>query len=173
MGNGADVSHRFHLLYLGWWMKVLKTTNQKIALFLIVLSIVYLILSFRLPPFAYVPVDSDVVPISLGFLLLFLSVLLFFKKDRESEEGQSNRAIPKQEILILVAVLLFILLYIFLLERVGFILVTTCFIFVCSWFLGYKKWVINAVVSVLTPILIYYLFTSFLQIELPQGVLPI
>jgi putative tricarboxylic transport membrane protein len=49
---------------------------------------------------------------------------------------------------------------------------TAIFIFGCSWFLGYKKHVVNVLVSILFPLVMYLLFTSFLQINLPQGILP-
>lgn len=148
---------------------MLKTNNQKIALGLIIISIIYLIFSFRLPKYAYVPVDSDLVPIILGFILLGLSISLFFVKEDKKDKISLP---PKKEILMILAVLGFILIYIIFLELLGFILVTMLFLFCCSWFLGYKKFITNALVSIIMPVFIYVLFDSFLQIQLPQGILP-
>jgi putative tricarboxylic transport membrane protein len=69
-------------------------------------------------------------------------------------------------------VLGFILFYILFLELLGFIIVTALFIFFCSWYLGYKKFISNSLVSIVLPVAIYFLFVSFLQIQLPSGVLP-
>lgn len=146
------------------------TTNKKVSIFLFLLGVFYLILSFRLPSYAYVPVDSDMVPIGLGFLLLILAGFLYFTKDQEKKEDEER--IPRKELPIVLGVIGFIIVYIFLLEIIGFILVTVLFLFFCSMFLGYKKHVINGIVSLAVPILIYLLFDSFLQVQLPTGILP-
>jgi putative tricarboxylic transport membrane protein len=149
-----------------------RTLNQRVSIVLLVLAIVYLILAFQLPSFAYTNIDADVVPKGLGFLLVALSIGLFFAKESETEEQKARRNIPKKDIGALLAVFAFVFLYIFFLEILGFVVTTAIFIFGCSWFLGYKKNVVNALVSVLFPLVMYLLFTSFLQINLPQGILP-
>ncbi len=147
---------------------MLNTTNKKMAVVLLVISIIYLIVSFRLPSYAYVPVDSDMVPIALGVLLFFLSIALYFIKDEKSEEKVK---LPKEDLLAILIVIGFIVTYIFLLEIIGFILITALFIFFCSWFLGFKKFITNLIVSIVLPFAIYYMFIA-LQIQLPQGILP-
>ncbi|MCH1626829.1 tripartite tricarboxylate transporter TctB family protein [Fredinandcohnia quinoae] len=148
---------------------MLDSLNKKISIFLMVISIGYLVLSYRLPSYPYVPVDSDAVPITLGFILLILSILLFFQKDEKNEE---ENKLPKGEIKVLLTVLFLVLLFIILLEFLGFIISTALFLYFCSWFLGYKKWLSNVIVSLSIPLFIYFLFTSFLKIQLPQGILP-
>ena len=66
-----------------------KSANKKIAVFLAISAFSYIIASIRLPAYPYVPVDSDAVPISLGFILLILSILLFFVKDNH-QKGQKT-----------------------------------------------------------------------------------
>lgn len=145
-----------------------NTLNKKISIGIMIVSLFYLYSSIRLPEYAYVPVDADVVPIFLGSVLLILSVILFFSKDEDREQ----QLIPKKEMLVFLGVLGFILSYIFLLEILGFLLTTTFFLFFCSRFLGYKSWMINFIVSVTISSFIYMLFNSFLQIQLPSGILP-
>lgn len=147
-----------------------RSVNRKVSIVLLALGIFYLVLSFRLPPYEYVPIDSDFVPIGLGFILIGLAIALFFQKDQEKAEHDER--IPKKELPIVLGVVGFIILYIFLLEIVGFIIVTVLFLFFCSLFLGYRRHVVNAVVSLAVPILIYLLFDSFLQVHLPTGILP-
>ncbi|THE12655.1 tripartite tricarboxylate transporter TctB family protein [Bacillus timonensis] len=148
---------------------MLNTVNKKISLILAFVSIGYLVLAFRLPAYPYVPVDSDAVPITLGFILLLLSILLFFQKDNHS---QGKTKIPTGEKKVILTVLGFVLLFIILLEFLGFIITTAIFIFGNTWFLGYKKWKSNLIVSLAIPLAIYFLFSKFLQISLPQGILP-
>ncbi|MFZ0369864.1 MAG: tripartite tricarboxylate transporter TctB family protein [Halobacillus sp.] len=151
---------------------MLKTMNQKISIFLILFSSGYLYLTYNLKEYPYVPVDSDLVPKLLGFLLIGLAILLFFDKSSETEEEKEKRKVPGKELLVLLAVGVMILAYIFLLEILGFLLATALFVFFCSWFLGYKKWKSNLLVSLIFPSVLYYLFNYLLQIRLPQGILP-
>src|SRR5690625_1652503 len=110
-------------------------------------------MSFKLPTYSLVPVDADVVPIFLGCLLIFLSIILFFMKDQEvelSEEALAEKSEhPKTDetqkwflntdtkTLLLFGVL--ILIYIMLLEILGFLVITAIFIFISTLFLGYKR----------------------------------
>ncbi|MBT2218461.1 tripartite tricarboxylate transporter TctB family protein [Virgibacillus dakarensis] len=148
-----------------------QTMNKKVSIILILIAIFYLVLSFRLPAYAYVPIDSDIVPIGLGVILLLLSGILYFIKDQEQQENKEH--IPKSELPVILGVICFIILYIALLEVIGFIIMTVLFLFLCSWFLGYKKHTVNAIVSIILPTLIFLLFDKLLQIQLPMGILPL
>ncbi|KNE18766.1 tripartite tricarboxylate transporter TctB family protein [Virgibacillus pantothenticus] len=148
---------------------MLKPLNRKIALFLWCLAAIYLFFAFRLPSYAYVPIDSNALPIILGILLLLLSITLFFGKGH-SEKDKFN--ISKADLLKLLGVFVLIIFYASFLESLGFLIVSIFFIFSCSYLLGYRKHVINAFTAVLVPLTFYLLFTSVLQIRLPQGIMP-
>lgn len=149
-----------------------KTLNQKVSIVIIGVAIVYLILAYQLPSYPYAIVDADLLPKGLGYLLIVLAIGLFFTKDSETEEQKARRNIPKKDIIALLIVVVFIFFYIFLLEILGFVVVTALFIFFCSWYLGYKKHIVNGIVAILFPVFMYLMFTEFLQIRLPQGILP-
>ncbi|MBP1155567.1 MULTISPECIES: tripartite tricarboxylate transporter TctB family protein [unclassified Paenibacillus] len=146
-----------------------KTTNQKIASVLLIVSALFLYSSFGLPKFPYVNVDSDVVPKVLGFLLFVLSIALFFDKSTEASREKHSRA----DLRVLLTVLLMALLYILLLEVVGFIIVNALFLMVCTKYLGYKNWKINISVALIYSLVIYFSFNYLLEIELPAGILPL
>lgn len=151
---------------------MLKTINQKVSLVLLAIGLAYLVFAYQIPSFPYTDVDADVIPKSLGYFLIFLSILLFLAKDSESEEQKERRNIPKKEVGMLLGVALFILLYIMFLNTLGFIVVTALFIYFCSLFLGYKKHITNGIVSILFPVLLYLMFTELLKMNLPSGILP-
>lgn len=152
---------------------MLSTINQRIGLFLFIVAAIYLYLSYQLPNYPYAPIDADVIPKGLGILMLILSVALFFSRAKETEGEKTKRDIPKKELLVLVAVFAMIFSYILLFEIIGFIIMTSLFIFFCSWFLGYKKLKTNIVVSLLFPIIMYVIFVNALGISLPRGILPL
>ncbi len=151
---------------------ILKPINRKLGLVLAGFAGLYLFLSYQIPSYAYALVDADVVPKGLGFLLLLLSVLLFLQKKEETEQEKQKRSIPKKELYILLGVAAFILIYIFLLEIVGFVIMTSLFVFTCSSFLGYKKYKTSALVAIIFSLILYFLFNYLLLIHLPPGVLP-
>jgi len=152
---------------------MLSTMNQRIGLLLFVIAAIYLYLSFQLPNYPYTPVDADVIPKGLGILMLVLSAALFFSRAKETEEEKKKRAIPGRELLVILAVFAMIFVYILLFELIGFVIMTGLFIFVCSWFLGYRKWKVNIMVSLLFPLVLYFIFVNALGISLPSGILPL
>ncbi|WP_243388170.1 tripartite tricarboxylate transporter TctB family protein [Bacillus kexueae] len=147
----------------------LRTTNRKISILLILFSTLYLTLSFQLPKFPYAIVDSDILPKGLGFLLLVLSIGLFFDKNEKKKEGKQA---AKKEKTLLVGIVGMILLYIFLLEIVGFVLTTVAFLFAMTRLLGYENWKVNGLVALSFSFVIYLSFNYLLNIYLPQGILP-
>ncbi|SDE79623.1 putative tricarboxylic transport membrane protein [Bhargavaea beijingensis] len=151
---------------------MLKTLNQKVSLILIAIAALYLFGAFRIPSYPYAIVDADVLPKTLGVLLIVLSIFLFFAKDSETEEQKKRRDIPKREIGMLLGVAGLILAYILLLEVIGFVLTTALFIFFCSFFLGYRNHVANGITAVVFPLVLYFMFTELLSITLPSGILP-
>lgn len=151
---------------------MLKTINQRISVILLIIAAGYLVLTYQLPSYPYAQIDADVIPTVLGWVLVVLAIGLFFTKDSETEEQKKRMNIPKNDVIALLAVFAFVFVYIMFLELLGFVLMTALFVFFCSWFLGYKEYIRNLIVSVVFPVLIYLLFTEFLKINLPQGILP-
>ncbi|MFZ4453304.1 tripartite tricarboxylate transporter TctB family protein [Salibacterium aidingense] len=152
---------------------MLRPIHRKVSLFLIALAVFYLYLSYQLQSFGTGPIGADTMPKVLGWLLILLSLLLFFTKDQETEEDKEKRRIPKQDVIKIGGVLLLTLGYIIFLEQAGFILVSFLFIYLCSNFLGYKKHLKNMLVAVLFPVILYSIFTMMLGINLPAGIIPL
>jgi putative tricarboxylic transport membrane protein len=152
--------------------RMLKTLNQRVSIVLLLIAIGYLVKTFQLPKFAYTEVDADMIPMVLGFLLVVLAVGLYFSKDSETEEQKARRDIPKKDVIAIIAVFAFVFVYILFLEILGFVVMTAIFIFFCSWFLGFKRYIANVLTSILFPLCMYFAFTEFLKISLPSGILP-
>jgi putative tricarboxylic transport membrane protein len=150
----------------------LQTMDRKIAVVLFIVALIYLLLSYQLPAFPYTIVDADVLPKGLGYLFVLLSLILFLQNRPETEEQKQKRTLEKQEVIILLSILGTVLLYIFLLEIVGFVINTILFLITTTRVLGYVKWRTNIIVSVLFTLILYFSFNYLLQIYLPQGFLP-
>ncbi|MDX6153866.1 tripartite tricarboxylate transporter TctB family protein [Marinococcus sp. PL1-022] len=152
---------------------MLRSANKIVSIILIVTAVFYLYLAFQIPAFATGMITASTMPKAAGFLLIVLSIFLFFIKEGEGEEDREKRKEAGQHIFYLGGVAVMILIYITLLEPIGFILTSTIFIFLCSLFMGYRKHIINAVTSIAFPLTLYLLFTQLLNISLPPGILPL
>lgn len=157
---------------------MLASQNKKVSVVLIVLGIIFLFMSYRLPKYTLVPVDADAVPIFLGFLLIFLSLILFFTKDQETEieDGEeqvtkSKKGLDKNTKMVIIFGVI-VLFYIMLLEILGFLITTAIFIFITTLLLGFRKHKTNLIVALAIPFGFYYLFNFVLKITLPKGILP-
>jgi putative tricarboxylic transport membrane protein len=146
--------------------------DRIISLILLVFAGVYLALSYRLPAFPYAIIDSDVLPKGLGYLLIILAIVLFLQAKDDTDEDKKRRYVKKEDVVILFSVLASLLVYIFLLEPVGFLLSTILFLLVIPFVLGFKKKVTTVLVAFLFSGVMYYSFNYLLNITLPQGILP-
>lgn len=148
------------------------TVNKGLSLILLVIAVSYLIMAYRLPEYMFVPVDSDLVPKLLGYALLILSIIFFFSKDTETEEQKAKRVIPKDDLYMLSGIFALILIYITILEVIGFVVMTAFFIIFSSRFLGYKNWKVLLPTAILFSVISYSVFNYGLAIRLPAGILP-
>jgi putative tricarboxylic transport membrane protein len=146
--------------------------DRIISLILLVFAGVYLALSYRLPAFPYAIIDSDVLPKGLGYLLIILAIVLFLQAKDDTDEEKKGRYVKKEDVVILFSVLASLLVYIFLLEPMGFLLSTILFLLVIPFVLGFKKKVTTVLVAFLFSGVMYYSFNYLLNITLPQGILP-
>ena len=150
----------------------IQNMDRKVALVIMFIAVVYLVLSFRLPEYPYALVDADALPKGLGYLLLSLSVILFFQNRPEKDEEKQKRNIKKDDLIILIVTLLSLLLYVFLLEPLGFVISTIVFLAFTIRLYGYKKWITNLVVSIGFSLFLYFSFNYILKVYLPQGIMP-
>ncbi|MCR8849741.1 tripartite tricarboxylate transporter TctB family protein [Rossellomorea sp. SC111] len=146
--------------------------DRIISLILFVFAVCYLALSYQLPAFPYAIIDSDVLPKGLGYLLIILAIVLFYQAKDDTDADKERRYVKKEDIIILLSVLAALLVYIFLLEPVGFLLSTILFLLVIPFVLGFKKKVTTVLVAFLFSGVMYYSFNYLLNITLPQGILP-
>ncbi|WP_273851237.1 tripartite tricarboxylate transporter TctB family protein [Guptibacillus spartinae] len=148
---------------------MIGSVERKVAIVLLLISILYLVLSFQIPTFPYSIVDADALPKGLGFLLAALSILLFIQNPTEDRKKSD---LKKDEVLMLLAVAGLIFVYILLFELLGFVVVTILFLLFTSRMLGYTKWKTLSAVSIGFTLVLYFSFNYLLQIYLPQGILP-
>ncbi|KAA6453299.1 tripartite tricarboxylate transporter TctB family protein [Bacillus swezeyi] len=150
----------------------MRITNRVVSVVILAVAAIYLALSFNLDSYPYAVIDADVLPKSLGILLLILGIFLFFEKDQKDTNVKKLFQLKKKDVKVMILCVVSLLIYITILEMAGFLLSTIILLIVLPAILGYRKWKTAIVVSLIFTSTIYFSFHYLLNIMLPQGILP-
>ena len=105
--------------------------------------------------------------ITLGLLSLVVLIRAWLGKEAGEEEPIFKRGRLRK----VVWVLLSAFLYVFLLERVGFIPVTLMLFLFLLGIIERKSWSLTVMVSVAVTVVSYLVFEVWLKSQLPKGIL--
>ncbi|QVQ54559.1 tripartite tricarboxylate transporter TctB family protein [Spiractinospora alimapuensis] len=175
-----------------------RFSNRVMAVALGLIAIGYLVLAFQMPDFTavQVPVQPSTLPRWLGVALLILSILLFLQKGGAGKdatasgsgaasnvadsEGTSDEGAetgtrlgrlsdPRLELALFAASAA---VYIALITPLGFLLSTTLYTVLTTWYLGYRRHLVNLAVSAGVTAVLYFGMTEGLNVVLPSGPFP-
>lgn len=153
-------------------------SNRFLAIVIAALALAYLWMAYKIPVFPIPrPIDSDAFPKLLGFVMLGLSIWLYFDpSDQTPIQDESDTSSPQvstwQRWQPIVVTSVAIAIYAAALGYMGFVVASALLTAGLTYYFGFKRHVANALVSVLTPLLLYVLLTRVMNIHLPAGWLP-
>ena len=140
------------------------------SLFWIGLGIFVLVFSYHLGLGTFNNPDSGLMSFLLGAILAFLSlcslIISLLKKTKDEETSKEARRHTGYKKIGFVLVLLF--LYAFLLEKLGFLIVTWVFLFLLFRGMG-NRWITTFIASTFTVLATYFVFTFF-GVRFPPGI---
>lgn len=141
-------------------------------IFWIGLSIFMMVLSIRLGLGRFHNPGPGLLPFLLGLLLILISFYLLLSsivkkedRDKKMEERQSQINFVK---IGLVSASLFV--YAFILNRLGYLIATFLLLTILFRSVGLKRWSSLLIISALTVLVTYFVFTSF-GLRFPMGIL--
>ncbi len=148
----------------------MRFANIIISLTLLAFAGFYGVLISRLP-------DRDLphtlgaafMPWLLAGFLVFLSLLLLFNAI-VSKNDDTKVSLPKRDLFGIAGFLLLIVLYVKLMDYLGFVPVTIVFLACLTWAAGSRKPLGIVVFSITTTVIVYLLFQTFFSIQLPAGI---
>lgn len=136
---------------------------------LIALALIVFISAFAFQ-IGTVPADARMYPFIimilsyiLAFVLLIKSILAFTREEK-AETGNL-----KKQIITVVTYIIMITGYLLLINFMGYILATVLFIIVSLLYLKLKSKLLMIGLAVIMTVVIYYVFTRFLGVQLPRG----
>ena len=144
------------------------------------LSILFYTTSLTMPPAAYHMPQILAVFVSVLAVLMVADVFLF-KRRKQNEEAADATVetkapyiggffdgmnVPRTGVFMAMVVL-----YILLLESVGYFIMTPLFLFgTLSLLRGTRPWIILAI-SLVAPMIVYSIFVTFLDLPMPMGLM--
>ncbi|CEP69389.1 Protein of unknown function DUF1468 [Moorella glycerini] len=144
-----------------------------------IITLIYLYEAFQLPFGSAGAPDMGFVPVLMGIALLVLCIMLIGKElllpaksvgqevDLWDEEGEGESTGFKKPLIIIVA----LLIYPIILVNLGFILSTIILLFIALRVMEYRSWLISLLVALVTTVLANIIFSSWLSIYFPKGIL--
>lgn len=144
-----------------------------------IITLIYLYEAFQLPFGSAGAPDMGFVPVLMGIALLFLCIILIGKEilfpaksnDQEidlwEEEGEGESAGIKKPLIITVA----LIIYPIVLVKLGFILATVALLFITLRVMEYRSWWVCLLIAIITTVLTNFIFSSWLSIYFPKGIL--
>ncbi|WP_448535067.1 tripartite tricarboxylate transporter TctB family protein [Pseudothermotoga sp.] len=140
------------------------------ALVFIALGIFFLAGALRMPRITeYGKYGAPgIVPAFFSIMVILLCFIMFVRKQRPSSENSSASVEVKrtENRRLLLASAMF-LVYVFLLGKINFVVLTSIFLSVTSMVFLRKRLVLTAVISVAITVGIYYLFSRVFLLPLP------
>lgn len=130
-------------------------------------------------------VDSSTLPKIWGILLFLLSLNLLIRGLRKKKEAQAAGVETKRDFDLkkyltenyaVYGTFVLIAIYVTLLRRVGFIIMTAFYIFFQIQLLTHPKerrYALPAAIAVVTSLFIYFVFVKVFYVILPGGLLPL
>lgn len=159
-----------------------------VSVFFAFLALCYLYFAQKISvfnPFADTGPNSQTVPKIIGWLMLFLSLSLFtstlfkckeIKKETKEDENIEELEIKNQSPIKLIISLVFLTFYVGTYQYLGFILSSIIYLILQSLLLmpseKHKKWVVFIIgLSILFTVITYFIFSKYLTMSLPIGIL--
>ena len=109
----------------------------------------------------------DFFPKVIAVILFILSAMLF----AESIKNKDKKSIYNPNMKYTFMVIFAFAVYIFLIDRIGYLVSTVIFAFVVITILKSKSKILNIVFAIAFPIALYLLFTYAFKVSLPTGLL--
>lgn len=136
----------------------------------VIISVVVLIFLGTL--FAQVPAIPEIskgYPLGLLIIATAMTLYLLVRNLIRLKGDETVESKVPQQIKTIVPYCLLIIAYIWLLNKLGYIISTVLFMLASLLFLKLKNKVLMVVITVVLTLLLYFVFTRFLVVVLPKG----
>ncbi|MHB8917354.1 MAG: tripartite tricarboxylate transporter TctB family protein [Desulfocucumaceae bacterium] len=148
--------------------------DRVIALIVFLIAAGYLYMASQFPRLEIGdPLGPKIFPVILGTILILTAILLVFESFRKPEGDARKSDEPEEKgnkhLLVILAVALVTLVYVLVLEKVGYILDTFLLLMVTMAYFNRNKYVQNGIIAIAFSLIFYLMFAKLLGVTLPKG----
>lgn len=140
----------------------MKKKSMLEGILLLILSAFFINESLKLRGQEALSLSPALFPLIITSFLFVLSIILIIRSFNEADEEKKNSNIKPLFLIIAVS-----FLYLFLLPKVHFIVSSVLYLLSFLIILGERRWKIIVPISIITPILVYFIFGNLLNVLLP------
>lgn len=155
--------------------KYLTNKNFLAGFIFFFVALFYLINTFLIETKDLVSVEADFMPKIYGSFLLIASIILMLTSAAKIKNIDSCAEKKETDWKRIFAVIVLIFIYVLLMQLLGFISTSIPFLFILSVLLTpqyvQKKYWIYGVFSLVLPIIAYFVFSYYLNLTMPSGIL--
>ena len=108
--------------------------------------------------------------IGIGSLVIIVGVI-YFIFSRGKDETQAKDATVTKNKIRFVSMIAVMAIYAFLMHLIGYLVSTFVFFVLILRVVGFRSWLINVIVSIVSSISLYIVFVKWLNMIFPRGVL--
>jgi putative tricarboxylic transport membrane protein len=142
-----------------------KTFDRFAGIAFLLIGLLFVFESLRLSKSSYgSAVGPDIFPIGLGVFLILLSLRLLYETFQYQAKANNGEGVQYIKFVI---IFVSALLYIVLLEPLGYVITTFLFLLVAFQTMERGKWIKSIVIALLFSAGVYYFFAEFLGGSLP------
>ncbi|RHW39789.1 tripartite tricarboxylate transporter TctB family protein [Lysinibacillus yapensis] len=143
-----------------------NTFDKSMGVILLVISILFVTESMKISGSAYGSViGPKTYPLILGIILGFLSLRLLYETFRKNSETPEKMKLNYKRFGI---ILVSAILYVFLLEIIGYILATFLFLLISFWVMEKGKLLSTILIALFFTLGVYLMFVTLLGGSLPK-----
>ena len=146
----------------------MKKVSLGITIFFIVVSIAAFSIAWTYPGASNGAMGPGFFPMIMAGIIFFICILLLINILKQKDSG--GAFFTKTNVTIFLSVVI-IAVYIVSIGILGFLLSTFLYLFGFMKFLKSKKWILPLLVAGCTTGVLYGVFTKFLLVQLPRGIL--
>ena len=108
--------------------------------------------------------------LSGSYLMIFLALVSWFRA-KKNRKIDAEKSMDIKRVIYIAVYCLAILMYIFLIDKLGFIISTILFGIYSLVYMKNKNKIVILILPIVVTVVLYYMFANFLFVTLPSGVL--
>jgi len=117
-----------------------------------------------------VPRLFGILAILLALSAILIRTIVFLREANKLKTEISSKHIEAEGAMSFYIAITLSIVYLIITELIGFILGTIIIILAFLWFAKYRRILVGLIYSIITSLILYFLFYSVLKVNLPRGI---